>query len=311
GFNKYYPPDYDGEKHGSLNSYRGKHALGVRARKIDQGILIVRFELPFNIWVRIPFPCGHCDQHIGMGVRYNAEKRKIGSYYTTPIYAFRCKCHLCDGWFEIQTDPKNTRYVVTEGARQKMEDWNPEENGGFAVHGTALPSKHSTSAPVDPLAALEKTAEQAAHSKTVVAPRLEQLQAHADRMRADPYAHSLRVRKQFRAQKKEDNERKKKDDAFKEKYGLSEELQLERDDDAALKEEARLELLKERQRRLAEPPTPSTALRRLKAGSSSASSPSASGAAGLKAALLRNTYAKLPSRAKPSTSTSSLVVRKS
>ena len=41
-----------------------------------------------------------------MGVRYNAEKRKVGNYYSTPIYAFRCKCHLCDGWFEIQTDPK-------------------------------------------------------------------------------------------------------------------------------------------------------------------------------------------------------------
>jgi hypothetical protein len=41
-----------------------------------------------------------------MGVRYNAEKKKIGSYYSTPIYSFRCKCHLCDGWFEIETDPK-------------------------------------------------------------------------------------------------------------------------------------------------------------------------------------------------------------
>lgn len=28
----------------------GKHALGDRARKLDKGILIVRFELPFNIW---------------------------------------------------------------------------------------------------------------------------------------------------------------------------------------------------------------------------------------------------------------------
>ena len=41
-----------------------------------------------------------------MGVRYNAEKKKIGNYYSTPIFSFRCKCHLCDGWFEIQTDPK-------------------------------------------------------------------------------------------------------------------------------------------------------------------------------------------------------------
>lgn len=49
---------------------------------------------------------GTCENHIGMGVRYNAEKKKIGNYYSTPIYSFRCKCHLCDGWFEIQTDPK-------------------------------------------------------------------------------------------------------------------------------------------------------------------------------------------------------------
>jgi hypothetical protein len=33
-----------------LTTLTGKHALGDRARKLDQGILIVRFELPFNIW---------------------------------------------------------------------------------------------------------------------------------------------------------------------------------------------------------------------------------------------------------------------
>ena len=70
-----------------------------------------------------------------MGVRYNAEKKKIGNYYSTPIYSFRCKCHLCDNWFTIETDPKNTQYVVTSGARKKDEDWDPEEHGGFAIHG--------------------------------------------------------------------------------------------------------------------------------------------------------------------------------
>lgn len=96
----------------------GKHALGDRARKLEQGILIVRFELPFNIWWYValdyleeccdwwPPNSGTCNNHIGMGVRYNAEKKKVGSYYSTPIFSFRCKCHLCDGWFEIQTDPK-------------------------------------------------------------------------------------------------------------------------------------------------------------------------------------------------------------
>jgi coiled-coil domain-containing protein 130 len=76
------------------------HALGDRARKLGEGILIARFELPFNIW------CGGCNAHIGQGVRYNAEKKRVGNYYSTPIYSFRCKCHLCSHWFEIHTDPK-------------------------------------------------------------------------------------------------------------------------------------------------------------------------------------------------------------
>ena len=59
-----------------------------------------RFELPFNIW------CGGCGSHVGMGVRYNAEKSQVGKYYSTPIFKFRMKCHLCDNYFEIQTDPQ-------------------------------------------------------------------------------------------------------------------------------------------------------------------------------------------------------------
>lgn len=114
--------------------------------------MVVRFYT-FLSTHRLIIRSGTCNNHIGMGVRYNAEKKKVGSYYSTPIYSFRCKCHLCDGWFEIQTDPKvrhallacwsmftlpwqNTRYVVVSGARQKDEEWNPEEHGGFAIHGT-------------------------------------------------------------------------------------------------------------------------------------------------------------------------------
>ena len=87
GQNKYYPPDYDPKK-GGLNKFLGTHALRERARKLHLGILIIRFEMPYNIW------CEGCGNHIGMGVRYNAEKKKVGMYYTTPIYQFRMKCHL-------------------------------------------------------------------------------------------------------------------------------------------------------------------------------------------------------------------------
>lgn len=103
GTNLYYPPDYN-PKAGGLNKFMGTHALRERARKLHEGILIIRFEMPFNIW------CDECNNHIGMGVRYNAEKKKIGMYYTTPLYQFRMKCHLCNNHFEIKTDPAVSLY---------------------------------------------------------------------------------------------------------------------------------------------------------------------------------------------------------
>ncbi|TDL25514.1 DUF572-domain-containing protein [Rickenella mellea] len=229
GFNKYYPPDYDPNQHTSLNAYRGKHALGDRARKLDQGILITRFELPFNIW------CDGCNNHIGMGVRYNAEKKKIGNYFSTPIYSFRCKCHLCDNWFTIETDPKNTRYVVMSGARKKDEDWDPEENGGFAIHNS-----DPTAGPVDPLAALEKSTDAQKNFTQVQAPRLESLQSLSDHYNTDPYSLSTKVRRLFRQEKKIEAKKKEADDATRGKYALPEDLKLLQDDEqttAAAKEE--------------------------------------------------------------------------
>ncbi|KAF7327614.1 hypothetical protein MKEN_00340600 [Mycena kentingensis (nom. inval.)] len=201
-----------------------KHALGDRARKLDQGILITRFELPFNIW------CGTCDNHIGMGVRYNAEKKKIGNYYSTPIFSFRCKCHLCDGWFEIQTDPKNTRYVVVSGARQKYEEWDAEENGTFAKHDTGIEGQ---AAAPDPLASLEKTAD-TQKGLVRVQDRLDELQEASDKYNSDPFTLSSRLRKQFRTDKKVETAKKQADDKIKDRYGLPEDLRLVADNDEAV-----------------------------------------------------------------------------
>ncbi|KAK5865370.1 hypothetical protein PBY51_019648 [Eleginops maclovinus] len=122
GQNHYYPPDFDPVKHGSLNGYHKTHALRERARKLSQGILIIRFEMPYNIW------CDGCKNHIGMGVRYNAEKKKVGNYYTTPIYRFRMKCHLCVNYIEMQTDPATCDYVIVTGGSRKEERWDMAEN---------------------------------------------------------------------------------------------------------------------------------------------------------------------------------------
>jgi len=156
-----------------------------------------------------------------MGVRYNAEKKKIGNYYSTPIYSFRCKCHLCSAWFEIQTDPKNTRYVVTSGARQKDEDWDPEDNGGFAIHDTEGKDK-----PVDPLAALEKSTESQNYLTKVQAPRLEEIRGMSDKYNEDPYSASIKARKKLREEKKVEKAKEAADTAIKSRYGLPAELKL-------------------------------------------------------------------------------------
>ncbi|KAE8857586.1 hypothetical protein PTNB73_08834 [Pyrenophora teres f. teres] len=105
GFNmgRYYPPDASNPPTFNTTS----HPLGARARKLTQGILTVRFELPFAVW------CNTCKPPaiIGQGVRFNAEKKKVGNYYSTPIWSFRMKHSACGGWWEIRTDPQKSDEV--------------------------------------------------------------------------------------------------------------------------------------------------------------------------------------------------------
>ena len=144
GVNKWYPPDYDPNK-GGLNKWQGTHALRERARKIHLGILIIRFEMPYNVW------CEGCGLHVGMGVRFNAEKKKIGMYYTTPVYQFRMKCTMCDNHYEIKTDPANLDYVCVSGCRRQEKRFEASENG------TVVPDEKATiqKLALDPMFKLE------------------------------------------------------------------------------------------------------------------------------------------------------------
>lgn len=126
GQNHYYPPDFFSNpkiQAKGLNAYHGHHALRERGKKWEsERILTIRFEMPYNIW------CDGCKNHIGMGVRYNAEKKKVGNYYSTPVYQFRMKCHLCDNYFDIKTDPANLDYEIVSGARRQENRWDPTQN---------------------------------------------------------------------------------------------------------------------------------------------------------------------------------------
>ncbi|KAL2068835.1 hypothetical protein VTL71DRAFT_15173 [Oculimacula yallundae] len=194
GFNmgRYVPPDQEGLMSG--NQLHGKHALGARANKISQGILTVRFEMPYPIW------CTTCPKPtiIGQGVRFNAEKKKVGKYFTTPIFSFRMKHIACGGWIEIRTDPKNTAYVVTEGARKRDLGDDKVEEGDVKI----LTEEEREALRNNAFASLEGKVEdkkRLEYSKK----RLEELQDLSEKQWDDPYEQNKRLRNSFRVGRKD------------------------------------------------------------------------------------------------------------
>ncbi|KAL6230787.1 hypothetical protein BDW75DRAFT_58018 [Aspergillus navahoensis] len=229
GFNmgRYVPPDQEGLT--SANKLHNKHPLGSRARHLQsKGALIVRFEMPFAVWCTTCTP----ENIIGQGVRFNAEKKKVGNYHSTPIYSFRMKHTLCGGWIEIRTDPKNTAYVVTEGGRKRdtgQADGTDLLGGGEILVG----GKSATGAGAgdDPFARLEGKIE----DKRVVdeaRSRILELQRRQDRDWDDPYEVSKRLRRGFRAERKVLEKKEGAKEALKDKMSLGIEIVDEVEEDA-------------------------------------------------------------------------------
>ncbi|XP_030756447.1 coiled-coil domain-containing protein 130 homolog [Sitophilus oryzae] len=219
GTNKYYPPDYD-PKVGGLNKFLGTHALRERARKIDKGIIIIRFEMPYNIW------CDECKNHIGMGVRYNAEKTKVGMYYTTPVYEFKMKCHLCDNHFVIRADPANLDYIIISGARRQENRWDPTQNGQVVPETKEVQKRLFD----DKMYKLEHGTEDK-NTMESAKPRLVKLFNRNEDNWSDNYTANQKLRAQFRKQNYESKIREKKWDANLRKIGLDIPLLEERDED--------------------------------------------------------------------------------
>lgn len=223
---RYVPPDLEGTT--TANTAAGKsHALGSRARKFkSEGILTVRFECPFPIW------CTHCtpEQIIGQGVRFNAEKKRVGSYYSTPIWSFRFKHTVCGGWIEVRTDPKNTEYVVEEGGRRRDEGREKVLDGEIEI-GISEEEK----------ARLERDGGFGAVEKKVVdkqvlvgqGRRLEQLEERSRKDWEDPYERSRALRKEFRVGRRARKEGEESGERLKEKFSLGVEMVEEREEDAA------------------------------------------------------------------------------
>lgn len=219
---RYVPPELEGTV--SANKVVGKHALGKRANKIKEGILTVRFEMPYAVW------CNHCPKPtiIGQGVRFNAEKKKIGNYFSTPIWSFRMKHPACGGWIEIQTDPKNTAYVVTDGgkARDTGEDRVREGEEGVPI----LSAEERERRRQDAFAVLEDKKQDQVQEKEH-GKRILELQQARDVDWEDPYEANKRLRRTFRAERKIREKEHEYSEKLRDTMGLDVELVPENDED--------------------------------------------------------------------------------
>lgn len=222
---RYVPPDLEGTT--TANKIHKKHALGSRASKLaSHGILTVRFEMPFPIW------CGSCPKPtvIGQGVRFNAEKKKVGNYFTTPIWSFRFRHADCGGAIEMRTDPKNTAYVVVEGATKR--DTGPGDAAEPAEGGLPpLTDEEREALRKNAFASLERTIEDRKQLERA-ADRIQDLAALSARQWDDPYAQNQRLRKAFRVGRKEREREAAATEDLKDRMGLGIDLLPANEDDA-------------------------------------------------------------------------------
>ena len=215
---RYHPPESldaslsaTGKKEGGFNSQG--HPLGKRANKISSGVLVIRFEMPFPIW------CTTCkpEQLIDQGVRFNAEKKKVGNYYSSPIYSFRMKHGACGGTIEIRTDPKSTTYVVEEGGRQKEGARNRVADGTF---GEILTEEEREKRRTDAFAQLEGTNKDK-ETANKEAKRLEELMRLQERDWKDPAGMNAKLRKRYRIERKKTEAEDRNREEVADRLGLS------------------------------------------------------------------------------------------
>lgn len=205
----YYPPEFDPVKHKNINKarntrtvgssstqhqhqqhpqFRGQHALRDRARKLEEGILIIRFEMPFNVW------CNGCNHLIGKGVRFNAEKKHVGNYHSTKIWSFAMRSPCCQTRIEVRTDPKKAEYVVVEGGRRKTETYDAAAAGTLELED---PVNSSNLHADDPFLKLEKK-ERDRRMAVAQRQQLTAMYEHNEARHKDTYAANKALRARMR-----------------------------------------------------------------------------------------------------------------
>nr|OQO23527.1 hypothetical protein B0A51_09791 [Rachicladosporium sp. CCFEE 5018] len=217
GFNmgRYHPPDAPSTNPNTLHRRRAPGTLS------KSGTQTVRFEMPFAVW------CSTCPKPtlIPQGVRFNAEKKKVGMYFSTPIWEFRMKHNICGGAVDIRTDPKTTQYLVVSGG--KARDYGEDVT---VLGGPVLSEKEKAERQEDAFAALEGKVEE----KAVVLEgkkRVEELFEGRERDWRDTWSANRRLREGFRRERKVLKREEEGRERLKEKFGIEVEVQEEIEED--------------------------------------------------------------------------------
>ena len=212
----------------SANQASGKgHSLGARASKLKSGGgLVVRFEMPFPVW------CTNCkpEQIIGQGVRFNAEKKKVGMYYTTPVWRFVLKHTVCGGRIEVETNPKEAEYVVVSGGRRRDEGRAKLLDGEMEVVGKVTEEERERLERDGGFGVVEKIVEDKREFESGKR-RVEELVRASEREWGDPYEVNRRLRTEFRVGRRKRQKDKRTGEVLQERYGIGMELMEPREED--------------------------------------------------------------------------------
>lgn len=127
----------------------------------------------------------------------------------------------------MRTDPKNTAYVVVEGATKRDTGEDSAADGGGAI----LTDREREELRKNAFASLEKTIADRKQLE-MAAERLDDLEDLSRRHWDDPYARNQRLRKAFRVGRKEREKVAAATEDLKERMGLGMDLLPEREEDA-------------------------------------------------------------------------------
>eukprot|EP00439_Symbiodinium_sp_Y106_P077373 s200_g16.t1 len=205
----YYPQEWKPSR-GSLDHFQRKrgfeHHFGKeRTKNLSKGVLLIRFEMPFTV------QCLRCGLYIRQGTRYNADKKKVGMYFSTPLYEFSMHCGNivspersangrahCNQRLVIRTDPKNDDYELAEGLRRKIEAWDSKDSETLEL----VDPETRRQMEADPMFRVEKTIRDMQKERNDKA-RLSDLQDLQDE-REDSYGWNSVLRKAHRIRRKEE-----------------------------------------------------------------------------------------------------------